>query len=511
MRLGRALAFLAAFVFLTPLSVHTLEDNGDDIYGRYEDYAGRGDYGSWEEAWSSPQNSSLNRDATSHVEGNAVDIPSDDDIYGNYEDYLPESGNGGQNAETIPAAAEPEQDVWADSDIWAEAADAFEDGGDSDLSSLFDDASDMQGTESEPVTSAETTPSQDKKKIELYGKFNARMGGITKVYPDSYTSPFAAFENYLGFTAKPFDDVTVRGQVYTCFPDFSIAIDSLYFDYIMSDFLYISAGATGTGWGNSLLFDTNILDDSSEDVTKLFDTAHYSTKRFDAILTVPVGKGQLQGIGMYNGADTTELSSSYLSYAAAFEYPIGPVSVKVFGRRWANYDSHRMDPAAGIELTTDLMGNHVTLWGKVHAPKKAILDLDFDGISYAKFVGGVSRLIDADTMGKLGFAAEYQFIYDASKAKDKRKSNNIGTTFAWRHIADTDFSGAFQWFFDWDEKSGYFIPSLVFSGLRHVDITFVMPIIYGGASYTYNNSTFTSEKETPVVLMGLIFSLSVGY
>ncbi len=380
-----------------------------------------------------------------------------------------------------------------------------------DYGDLFADAKDSEVSKEEeaqqqgPVLDSGTNSGTTSKKIEFYGKFNTSMGMLTKIYPEATFNPFASFENYLGFTAKPFSDITIRGQFYTNFPDFNFEIDTLYFDYIMNDILYVTAGATGTSWGNSMIFDTNILDDKSDDTTQVYSNEHVSTKRFDAILTVPVGRGQVQALGMYQGKADTDLGAEYLSYAGAIEYPVGPIAIKLFARKWADKDERKMDPAVGAEITADLFGNHITLWGKVHSPVNEIKK-----IMFARFVAGISRLIRTDKYGDFGFAVEYQFTYDYKRAKDKRKTQDIAFTVGWHDAFDTDFTPAVRWYMNLDDRSGYVIPSLSYDGFSHMNVTLIVPVIYGGASYTYKTE-YKSEKGTPTVLIGLIFTLSVSY
>ncbi len=427
-------------------------------------------------------------------------------------------GSSGGSAGRTPAssssgAAADDDADFSDAESDDDYADALaEDEGDGDLDDMFADAEDVELSEAEvtqntPQSSLDT--SSWAQVIKLYGSFSAGVGYLSQVYPSPNQTPFASFENYLGFTARPANDIYVKGQMYTCFPDFDMNLDTLYAEYVMNDIMYITIGAAGTSWGNSVLFDTNILDDEKDDKTVLFDTGHVSSKRFDAVATLPVGHGQLQGLIMYaGGADINDLSSKYLSYAASAEYTIGVVGVKLFARKWAAADINRMQPAVGAEVTTDIAGNHLTLWGKVHAEKGKVYDTD--KISYAKFVGGWSRLWTTESMGRIGACIEYQITYDFDKEKDERRSDAIGLTFAWNHIGGSDFTPAIQWYGNLTDKQGYVIPSLTYSGLSHLRLRIIAPVIYGGASYTYKK-TFSSTKEAPTVLVGIICSLSVGY
>lgn len=390
------------------------------------------------------------------------------------------------------------------STFFSEAGDEYAD--------LFADAEDIEVSPDQqnnqgPVINATSGSSSNSKKIDFYGKFNTNIGMLSRIYPESKFTPFASFENYLGFTARPYDDISIRGQLYANFPDFNIVIDTLYFDYMVSDYLFVKAGATGESWGNSFIFDTNILDDEANEKTNIYAEEHKSSKRFDAIFTIPVGRLQLQGIGMYQHNEGADLSTSNLSYAGSVEYPFGPFAVKVFARRWAKNDPKSMDKAVGAEVTADILGNHVTLWGKIHpSMMKNIMDVEF-----AKFVAGISRIVRTDLYGDFGVVLEYQFTYDLSKAKSERKNHSIGFTFGWHDAFDTDFSPAVRWYYDLSNRSGYVIPSLTFGGLPHGDITLIIPVVYGGASYTYRSLVFSSEKGTPTVLLGIVFTLSVSY
>ena len=466
------------------------------------------------------RNKSARAAATAAADTPVADVPAADtadDFDFAFDDSEAESADTDTTDQEITDAVDTDtmDTETVSTDAFAESDDTDADSGDEGFDNLDDIFADAEDTELSEAEVAQNKPeaSMDTSNwaevIKLYGSFNAAVGYLSQIYPDTNQTPFASFENYLGFTARPASDIYVKGQVYTCFPDFNMNLDTLYAEYVMNDIMYITIGAAGTAWGNSVLFDTNILDDEKDDQTVLFDTGHVTSKRFDAVGTLPIGHGQLQGLIMYSGGtDPNDLSSKYLSYAGAAEYTLGAVGVKLFARKWAAADQNRMQPAVGAEVTTDLAGNHLTLWGKVHAEKGKVYD--FDKYSYAKFVGGWSRLWTTESMGRIGACIEYQITYDFDKEKDSRRNDAVGITFAWNHIGGSDFTPAIQWYGNLTEKNGYVIPSLTYSGLSHLRIRIVAPVIYGGASYTYKK-TYTSTKENPTVLVGIICSLAVGY
>ena len=432
------------------------------------------------------------------------------DIYYYYDDL--NSGADAASADTASAgpAAEPAADasdreaVFSDSDSAVSDA-GTADGGSEDLFGLFDDAEDSQGVESAPVTTAASSSSSDEKKIDWWGQLNARGGMIFKMFPEGTMTPFAMMSNTLGFTAKPFEDFVVRGSFYSEFPEFKFDLTTLYFDYIMNDKLYITAGKTGTAWGNSQIFDTNLLDDEGDGkIINPYTDETATGDRFDAIFTLPIWKGEIQGVGMYSIG--SELSRDNLSFAGRIQYPFGPVSVELFGRKWATSDKYWMEPAAGMSLTTDIFRNHVSLWGMTHFDPDHPLDFGL-----MRFVGGLSRIIETNSRGKIGFAAEYQLTYDPDKPEDDRMTHDIGLTLGWSHAMGSKFSPAVRWWYNPISKQGYVLPSLTFTGLRHVDITLTAPYIFGGATYKYGNVSWSSTPDEPLLVFGLIFSLSVPY
>ncbi len=451
-------------------------DSGEGIYSDTSDWDDGGQAPAYPDYWSADSGAGDVASATGADEAAAADGWSSD------------------------ALASPEEP--SDGEDWGES----EDNG---LWGMFEEAEDVEGVESTPVTDSPAKGTTDEKKFEWWGSLTASGGISFQMFPEGSTSPFAFMSNTLGFTAKPFDDMVVRGSFYSEFPTFNFNLTSLYFDYIMNDRLYITAGKTGTGWGNSRIFDTNILDDSGDGrVVNPYTDETNTGQRFDAILTLPIWKGEIQGVGMY--AIGEEISKDNLSVAAKIQYPFGPVSVELFGRKWATSDRYWMQPAVGASLTTDILKNHINLWAMTHFSPDDIKDLDFKpGIS--RFVGGVSRVIETNAWGKFGIAAEYQMTYDPDKAEGDKLTHDVGVTFGWSHAMGTDFSPAVRWWYNPISKQGYVLPSLTYSGLRHMDISLTVPYIFGGATYSNGKTSWSSTPDEPLVVSGLIFTLSVSY
>ena len=101
--------------------------------------------------------------------------------------------------------------------------------------------------------------------------------------------------------------------------------------------------------------------------------------------------------------------------------------------------------------------------------------------------------------------------YDPDKEEGNRLTHDVGVTFGWSHAMGSDFSPAVRWWYNPISKQGYVLPSLTFTGLRHVDITLTVPYIFGGATYSNGRTSWSSTPDEPLVVCGLIFSLSVSY
>lgn len=391
-----------------------------------------------------------------------------------------------------------------------------------DMENIFDDAEDISVSD-EKAAEQETayTEANQAEKFSYNGSVEAGVGGMAKTSPEKEFSPYAAFEARIGVTLRPADILTIKTDAYAAFADMNKEnqmewkLNTLYFDYILYDKVFITVGRTATAWGNSRMFDTNILDDSSNtlitDASVLEAPDTDNAQFFDAIVTVPINHGYVQTLMMYYPF-SSGITQNDLSFAAEVEYPFGPVAINIFGRTWADTDKHKMDPACGAQLTAEIMKFHLGAWSKVNIGRK--------GPNYSKTVLSVYRMWDEQP--KIGFIFEYQLVYnniknkinedDPSTKNDAAVSNAIALTWTWRHIFGSDFSPMFQMFNDFENNCGAFIPAVSWTGLPLVTITFIAPIFYGNqTNVDYNDLYITSTSDKPSVLLGVVAKLRVTF
>lgn len=416
--------------------------------------------------------------------------------------------------------------ILASTPLYAETAQSSADEMD-DLDSMFEDSSDSVGTEGTPVTSA-ASPSINSPvgNIVFNGSVKANLGYIQKFTPERDKSPYASFYATLGFTARPSSVLCLKGDVFAKFPDMEWDVRTLYFDYILLDRVYLTGGRTDTKWGNSFIFDTNILDDSFLDKTgsSVLDTNDDDdfSRDFFGIATIPIGRGEIQALAQYYYTGKEQkLDKQNLCYAASIEYPFGLFSLKAFFKTWP--DSVTKDelitPAVGLEFSGDIYDWHLTAWGKLHTdvPDKKILYSSYtwkkEDFDYAKFVGGISRLWQfGKAPQKIGFVTEFETIFDnTDRLYGSEVTNNVAFTGSWRHIAGGIVSANVQWFHNLNDSFGSVIPSLSFSGLPHGTVSFLVPVFYGNQTTTYNKVDIVSTEQKPAVLVGLVFSLNADF
>ena len=115
-----------------------------------------------------------------------------------------------------------------------------------DLDSLFAEAEDI--VVEEQKTSPQPIPS--KQSIEFSGFLDTDVGAGFSITPDENFKPlgYFAFENYTYISARASDIFGIKASLKTLFPNFSLSLHEIFFDYLLLDFLYIRAGKYKFFW-----------------------------------------------------------------------------------------------------------------------------------------------------------------------------------------------------------------------------------------------------------------------
>ncbi len=287
-------------------------------------------------------------------------------------------------------------------------------------------------------------------------------------------------ENYLYFMARVDETLAVRGSVRTAFPSSGfpndlLSVHELYFDYLMFDRIYITAGKKETSWGYTRLFgsedayslysDTNynmLTEDEKAELREQMEDqgAIYTNILSDSLdsvsgmIRIPYGTGCLTGVVLYTGS-SSQPSVDDVSMAGSFEITFLHTAVNIFGRTYPRSSTVN-------NYTQVLLGTEA---------KKTIFDTDiyvqgigrftenYDDLSRIVFTAGFYRLWDKIDPN-FGLNIEFQDSYNKDLGKNscriyldaafkrlgRKKDWKIGMK--WQHIfqseTDDDQSGLFQ-------------------------------------------------------------------
>lgn len=303
-----------------------------------------------------------------------------------------------------------------------------------DIGDLFDNASDSDETvvTDKQESGSDTTFSLASLSIPLKmsGDISAELG-VAAINSDGETSGSAYFDlvNYLYFTTRPDKYMAVKGSLKTSLIDSSEAdvenqnqyfyLYELYFDYIMADKVYITAGKKKTVWGNIRLFSND--DDFEDDEDALYTNALYDSRyNISGIIRIPFGLSTLTILTMYRGG-SDEPSHRELSYAGNAEAIVFGTSLNFFARvfpsRYGELSKYYNLPIVGAEAKRTVFGTdlYAQLIGRVNS--NSTLREFWKSDLYKKsaferfvFTGGFYKLF-TDFFPYFGINAEYQAVY----------------------------------------------------------------------------------------------------
>lgn len=383
-----------------------------------------------------------------------------------------------------------------------------------DLDDLFADVSDKENAV-ESTEQKKNTSNDFNDKITFWGNFNAKAAWIQQFTPTLDHYPAASFSSYLGVTVRPYKDLSLQACFLTSFPSMNFSVYTYFLDYELFGKAFITIGKTRKKWGNSTIFDTNILDDKATDpypnASLLLAPATATPSSFDLIATIPIGKGEFQAIGSYDSTSSI-LKSDFFEGELSIEYPVGLVSIGAFTKFWNKVGSTHKDPAFGLQLTGDVLGLHFNLWGSLNVGGGKKIDMDDNitwepaSISYARVVAGISKAWLGTP--KMGFTAEYEFIYKQNPTGEDDFIHNLGFIYMWSHVAGSAFSPSLQFMCDTINWTGAVVPSVSINVLPHATIAISSPVLFGDQKITYSGASISSTKEKPTVLVVAMLSLS---
>lgn len=380
---------------------------------------------------------------------------------------------------------------------------AFAFADDDDLDSMFEDATDVvteQKEEAPPVVNYF-------KALRFSGHLESELGLYDSIYNhQNDVSGYFTLTNYLYFSARADKTLGINGSIKTRIPnDNYFELYELYFDYLMFDRIYLTAGKKATTWGYTRLFS----DDSKYgSETYLYGNEQFrplytnvltdSINKVSAQIRIPLFTGTITGIAMHSiYFDNADISYDSFDYAASIEMTLFHTSMNLFGRKYA-YDEEKGEtkPVIGFEMKRTILGADVyaqELTGIADFKKIT----QKDGIDKIIVTSGFYKWWDSFDPN-IGMNAEYQFIYNAV---DNTCSHLIAFDGGVKRLGpNKNIKVGISANHDIVECSGNASLGVIISGvLPHADLNNAIKVYYG------------DQYVTPKIQFGSIISLALDY
>ncbi len=405
-----------------------------------------------------------------------------------------------------------------------------------DIDSLFEDAEDTD----EAVVTDEVKAGTDynlqvgsiKFPIEVSGNMNTELGtGFIRQNHDSDFTLYFDFKNYIYFTTRPDKYLALKGVIKTSMPSDSDDTETsnlfylyeMYFDYLMFNRVYITAGKKKSVWGNIRLFSDYYDDDEdseNSDSESNVNDAQYTNILYDSrdyisgIVKIPIGNHTFTGIGMYDEETSGQNpGTKNMSLAASAEFIVFNTSINFFGRRFPLEEDENKNnsqlPIVGLELKRTLFGFDLygQSMGRVNdgTQTKDIFTSglrDLSAFNRIVSTAGIYRLW-SDNAPYVGLNFEFQNIYRPEPDDDVPYFTNR-FAFQWGMAklgSKKNIKLAFLWNHNINEKSGLLKTGIILSRIMpHCDWR-------NGVEYKYYGDEDTSNKLT----IGSYLTISLDY
>ena len=336
---------------------------------------------------------------------------------------------------------ESDSDNFEESDEMAEN-DEFTDFDDFD--SIFDDAEDVEEAVVEEKTSASNTQkvvsSAFSSMVHFSGTFTGDVGlAYVKNDADNVNdekdkpSGYFTLKNSLNMLVKPSNIFVIHGTLDTGIDyGFNLSLSSLYFDYILFDHLYITAGKKSISWGNLRLFNNSTYYGCGVHSGGLYSTG----PRYVDIFAEDGAQLSLElrypwTFGTITFATTTNQTSSLeidtMNYYGSIEVSVFNTNINLFAKRPEKASSkdpvtNEVDPEkrkmnlVGLELKRTIFGFDTYM--QTIARIKGFNNLTHsEGYQYIIATAGLYRLWDAFDPN-VGFNIEYQHEFNTTTPEE---------------------------------------------------------------------------------------------
>ena len=373
--------------------------------------------------------------------------------------------------------------------LWAQAAEEDFDEFD-DFDSIFQDAQeDIEVEQTAPVVPVASSSSG----IVFTVHFDGDIGLSAIIIEKPDLGGYIALDNTLYMTVRPAPVVSINGAINTSLSNkFSIGLSYLYFDYMLFDRIFISAGKKSVSWGYTRLFSNgNVMADTNG--------------QLNAEVRFPWSTGTLTFVGAYNYAALSS-SPSYkdITYALSLEQTILHTSVNLFAKKYGQSevsDGIHKHPLAGLEIKRTFFGYDVYAQGLARLADYKKLDSK-NGYERVTATAGFYKLWDAFDPN-LGINIEYQYNWTpgAAASGGSVHDNKIMLQGGIKRIGkNKNMKGGVDWNHNFTSDDGSVTAAFIIDGiLPYASWKNAVSVDYGPAT---GKTKFT---------IGSVISLSLDY
>ena len=303
------------------------------------------------------------------------------------------------------------------------ALEAFDD----DFDTMFEEAEDTEAVVTEePQGPSKASDGTFPLRLSGHLDSNFGLGYIFQQDADDSNklSGYFTFNNYIYMDARPSPESVIHGTLGISFPGYALGLNECYFDYIIKNKIYFTAGKKGTTWGYPRLLtvsstatsdkisefadigaeNTNILADSNQTINGVPTTTF--------MFRFPLWTGTITGLALYCG-QYSQPSFDDMKFAGSIELVFGKTSVNLFARKETKSAGESLGPLFGLEAKRTILGADVYGQGLTRFDTQDKFDRLFKGkfnkttLQQMVFTGGLYKWWDAKDPA-VGFNIEYQ-------------------------------------------------------------------------------------------------------
>ena len=298
-----------------------------------------------------------------------------------------------------------------------------------DFDSIFAEAEDFSEaltTEEKAETPAQTVASAFSSMVHFTGSFSGDVGAAyahlrDEDEGDDDVSGFFSLKNTLNMTVSPVSTFAVRGSLYTGIDNgFTLELQKLYFDYLLLDHVYISAGKKSISWGNIRLFNSSYYGEGTHSGGLYCTGPRYADIFYeDGVplaldIRYPWSWGTLTFAA--TGNNTDKVKPDNFNYYGSLEVSVLNTNINLYAKRPAKNTEPVRTNLAGLEIKRTILGYDTYAQGIVRVKDLKNLGSP-DGYDYVVATAGLYRLFDSFEPN-IGFNIEYQHEWNPSSEKE---------------------------------------------------------------------------------------------